>query len=58
MLKIKEDSKYFHDCSNGCEIQDIENKLICITHENVEVCRCGWQIGWHNGVSAKILANR
>lgn len=49
--------KYLH--IEGCKLSKPHGKhdsVTCYTH-NVEVCRCGWQVGFHFGSYSKALQN-
>lgn len=65
--KIKENSKKFHDIIKGCRLTDCSKsfrdtsgnmvfleRYHCLRH-NVEVCKCGWEIGWHGAESIKLI---
>lgn len=50
---------YWHSKQDGCTLSKPYGKFNsqnCYTH-NVEVCRCGWQVGFHFGAYNKNLEN-
>ena len=69
--EININSNYFHNKAKGCKLEIVkikirtdkktgndvtESKVECKTHDNVRVCRCGWQFGWHGGTKKNIKA--
>lgn len=43
-------NEYFHHADKGCIL--INQNKYCLTHK-VDVCRCGWQVGYHFGTCSK-----
>jgi hypothetical protein len=67
MKSIQEGNKHFHGPAKGCKIKPIttpprnpiyKGHLIhlafCEIHQK-EICRCGWEWGWHYGSDSKNL---
>jgi len=59
------DNEHFHCKDKGCKLKEITffrndkrkssiKCQFCEIHE-VNVCRCGWEIGWHYGLNSKDL---
>jgi len=54
------ENKHFHSSEKGCKILEeykskhtnIPTRVFCETHQ-VEICRCGWEWGWHYGTYSK-----
>jgi len=60
--KLQRESPHFHTFGKGCDIIKeyrgdpklrnyvrVNEAHICTVHK-VEICRCGWRIGYHYGV--------
>ena len=56
-------SSHLHKAEGGCEVEEIREfknykyrtiGAYCKTHQ-IEVCRCGWEKGWHYGTYSAIL---
>lgn len=64
---IEDKSRFYHSEDKGCELQDVvilrktgvdvynAKCKFCKTHE-VDVCRCGWEIGMHYGTHSRGLS--
>ncbi len=59
--------EHFHSKDKGCELKEMarykshSKKVItrshyfrCLTHK-VDVCRCGWEFGWHYGTNSTAM---
>ena len=66
MVKEREKSEHYHSEKKGCQIEERwqyntkgkeERVIFCKTHQK-EICRCGWEIGFHYGVSSKKLGKK
>lgn len=65
MTEKQLNSPYFHDEKKGCETEEKIFRRItggkemtinggyCKTHK-VDLCRCGWQWGFHYGIPSKV----
>ena len=58
--------EHFHDKESGCKIKTYYKRKFfnwyhdhtkCLTH-NKKICRCGWEVGWHNGENSCKLHKR